>query len=72
MSTVVGMPPKPRKAAMTAAELRELLQRANVSQRELARRMGIHFTTVNRWCREGGTPVDEANALLIRKKLKKF
>jgi transcriptional regulator with XRE-family HTH domain len=56
---------------MTAADLRELLAAADVSQRELARRMGIHFTTVYRWCRDNGTPIDEANALLVRKKLKK-
>lgn len=63
------MPPKPRAQAMTGDELRDLLKRKGVSQRELARRMEIHFTTVFRWVK-GDSNIDKANALLIREVLK--
>lgn len=54
---------------MTGDELRDLLKRKGVSQRELARRMEIHFTTVFRWVK-GDSNIDKANALLIREVLK--
>ena len=54
---------------MKPEELRELLAKKKVSQRELARRMGVHFTTVFRWLK-GSPPIDRANALLIREVLK--
>jgi DNA-binding transcriptional regulator YiaG len=35
---------------MTADELREALSYLDLSQRDLARNLGISITTVNRWC----------------------
>lgn len=43
---------------MTAAELRDALHTARISQSELARRLGLEFSTVNRWTR-GVAPVPQ-------------
>lgn len=43
---------------MTAEfQLQELLDEAGMSQSELARRAGIHFTTVSRLCRNASAQV---------------
>lgn len=69
-ATVLVMPAKPQKAAMTPDELRKLMERAGVARQEdLAVIVGKHRITVNRWL-TGKTPIGEALALLIRDKLK--
>lgn len=65
----VMSPTKPREAAMKPADFTALLERTGIGQSEAARLLGVGRTTVIRWLK-GDTPISEANALLIRKRIK--
>lgn len=55
---------------MTPDELKTLMQKVGVTQKAaLARLLDVHRATIYRWL-DGTTPIDQANALLIRSKLK--
>ena len=55
---------------MKPDELRRLMEAAGVTKKTaLARLLGVHRATVYRWL-GGTTPIDAANAMLIRSKLK--
>jgi transcriptional regulator with XRE-family HTH domain len=49
---------------MTATQLRRALKRLDISQRELARRLELDVTTVNRWATDKAA-VPEAVAQLL-------
>ncbi len=52
---------------MTRQELRRWLrEHPKITQRELARRLDVHFTTVNRWV-SGKTPAHSTKPLAIPK-----
>jgi transcriptional regulator with XRE-family HTH domain len=62
---------------MTPAQLRALMERHNLTNLALAELLGIHRNTVSRWLlhvpgTKKGTPIDAANAMLIRETLKKL
>jgi transcriptional regulator with XRE-family HTH domain len=59
----------PAKKAMTADELRTLLERAGVSQLQLATKLGIDKGTVNRWA-TGKSGINQFVANAIRAALK--
>jgi transcriptional regulator with XRE-family HTH domain len=50
------VPPTPPESREDAARVIAALAAAGVSQAELARRLGLNQTTVNRWCK-GVAPV---------------
>ena len=50
---------------MPPQELRELLARKDVSQRELARRLGMDFRHINKMV-AGNTPIKTHHAIAIR------
>ncbi len=55
---------------MTPDELRALMARADdITQKALAQALGVHKMTVWRWL-NGRTPIDAANAALIRQTIK--
>ena len=46
----IEMPPTPPEPREGAGRLKAALRATNVAQAELARRLGLNQTTVNRWC----------------------
>lgn len=62
-------PRRPRKAEMTAAALRDLLEAAGLSRVEFAERMGITRQTVWMWA-TGRTPISRQAVALISATLK--
>lgn len=50
---------------MNALDLKVWLTDKSFSQRELARRLGVHHNTVGNWC-SGDTPIDDATELALR------
>jgi transposase len=55
---------------MSVDEFKKLTEAAGLTKKAaIARAIGIHRATVYRWL-DGTTPIGEANALLIRAKLK--
>lgn len=59
-----------RKAAMSAQELRDLMDANGVKYAsDLAERIGVNRSTVTRWL-HGGHTINRATALLIRSILK--
>lgn len=69
--TTRGMPPRPQPTAMTPEQIRALMDRHDLTNRALAELLGVHRNTVSRWL-AGTTPIDAANAMLIRETLKKL
>ena len=63
-------PPKARPAAMTPEAFAKLLAKAKLGQTAAARALGVNRHTIIRWLK-GTTPIAEANALLIKARLKK-
>ena len=55
---------KARRAAMTGQELRELIQRAGMTQAEAAERIGVHLRTLLRWL-SGETKINRGWQSLI-------
>lgn len=49
---------------MTAKQFGKALRKLGLSQRQLALRLGVDTTTVNRWARDRG-PIPPAVALLL-------
>jgi transposase len=79
VDTTAVMPPRPQAQVMTPEELRELMGDHGHTNQSLAELLGVHRNTVSRWLHytkndKGetltGTPIDAANTLLIRTKLK--
>ena len=69
---MTAMPPTPQKAAMTPAELRKLIEGAGLAdatKSAVATRIGCARSHLYRWLK-GDSTIGEANALLIRSKLK--
>lgn len=64
------MPARPNKAYMTQNEFRELIDDSGLKQGAVAERLKVARQTVVRWL-SGRTPINKANALLIRSVLKK-
>lgn len=70
---MIAMPAKPQPAAMTPDELRELIAAAGLAdatKSKVAETIGCARSHLYRWL-SGETPIDAANALLIRSKLKR-
>lgn len=59
---------KPRKAGMTPAAFRSLLESRGILQVDAAKKLGVHLNTVNNWV-NGRAPITPAAAALIREKL---
>jgi DNA-binding transcriptional regulator YiaG len=51
---------------MTAADLRATLERLNLSQMDLARKLDVNWRTVHRWI-AGTTPVSPKNERAIKR-----
>lgn len=75
---MMTMPAKPQTPVMKPGELRALMDAHGLTGGALADLLGIHRNTVSRWLTyeangKGetvrGTPIDAANALLVRTKL---
>lgn len=66
------MPAKPQPAAMSAEELKALMDAHGLTNKQLADLLGVHRNTVSRWLTAApkGTPIDAANALLIKTAIK--
>lgn len=64
------MPAEPRPAAMSPAELKQLMEAHALTNLALADLLEMHRNTVSRWLK-GETPIGAANALLIREAIKK-
>jgi transcriptional regulator with XRE-family HTH domain len=60
----MAIPTKP----MTGDELRKMLERADVSQIQLAEMLGVEKGTVNRWVL-GKLPIKKSSAIAIRSAL---
>lgn len=67
--TTRDMPRKPRKAGMSATELRRLLEANGLTLEAAAQKLGVVRSTVHRWV-HGTTPIAESSALLIRARIK--
>lgn len=60
------MPPKPRVAAMSPDEFRDILSDRKLDQGKAADLLGVSRRTVSRWA-TGRTPIDRHVAASIRK-----
>lgn len=70
--TTEGMPPTKKPAHMTPDQLRALIARskyAKATKSAVARAIGVARSHLYRWL-DGDTNISEANALLIKTKLK--
>ena len=63
-----AVPPSPPESQVEAARVVAALASTKVSQADLARRLGLNQTTVNRWCR-GLAPVSRMAWLAITQAL---
>lgn len=64
-----GMPPKPRKRAMTGREFKSLLDASGMDTKQAAEILGVGRTTVYRWL-NGTTPITAANAMLVKDRIR--
>lgn len=62
-------PPRKRAEAMSSTTFAKILRDAGLGQTAAARLLGVHRHTVIRWL-DGTTPISDANALLIRNRIK--
>ena len=60
----VTVPRQPAKAAMSPREFRDVIEAADITQEEAAKKLGVSRPTVVRWL-AGTTPICTSKAKLI-------